>query len=188
METTEIAHCDRRTLPGRRACEQVGGPQAYYQAGPPLACDSAGPRRCGERGRAIRYSRSCAAKPSPMGVIDQGYGCDEFGLRNQTLSYPQFEAYCLATGLLAPMLEICAAHWVVLRDVYSPRRKSSEVRARAAIWEMLLTKFSKNHAEIAALFGRDDSTVRQAIKRLARRRLAGESLKPVRPVTKWSLK
>ena len=142
---------------------------------------------CGGLGQAIYRSNLCEHRPKPSGAIHQGYRCVERRLSNQMRSYSEFENYCLATGLLSFMLGVCASHRVILRDVYSVRRTASEARARTVIWDGLHTIFGKNYAEIATLFGRDYNTVIRAIKRLVRRRLAGEIFKPAR-LGKWSVK
>lgn len=151
------------------------------------SCSADRSATCGSQGQASYCPSGCEHRPKPGGAIHQGYRCVERRLSNQMRSYSEFENYCLATGLLSFMLSVCASHRVILRDVYSVRRTASEARARTVIWEGLHTIFGKNYAEIATLFGRDYNTVIRAIKRLVRRRLAGEIFKPA-PASKWSLK
>lgn len=75
-------------------------------------------------------------------------------------------------SLTAEAHAICACWGVTLADAHGPRRFNDVTRARHRVWVLLRERTGLSYPQIAALFGRDHTSILSACKRWDRSQAA----------------
>lgn len=94
------------------------------------------------------------------------------------VTWDEFKSALAENGLLTEMVRVCAENFVYLVDVFGDGRPKSICLARDSCWTWLIDHANRSHSEVARMWGRDHTTILNAVKRHRLRLKAKACLAP----------